>query len=141
MRFLYQKAARSVRQQEWREAAGAQREAARATRSSGRAARGGKSGAKRNATMWGWGCIKRREMGCKELPRCLDKMRREAGDSKSNPKDEAARAARSSGAQRETAKAARSSSAQRETARAARSSSAQWEEAEKQARGIIFLDF
>ena len=95
---------------------GAQREAARATRSSGRAARGGKSGAKRNATMWGWGCIKRREMGCKELPRCLDKMRREAGDSKSGEKQRRAAGDSKSGEKQRAAGDSKSGAKQRRAA-------------------------
>jgi|GEM_PF-6146095 len=111
--------ARSRRQQEQPETAARSR-VGKSGEKQRRAARGCKNGAKRNAMMWGWGgCIKQHEMSCKELPRCLDK----------------------SSAQQETARAARSSSAQQETARVARSSGAQREEAEKQARGIIFLEF
>lgn len=121
----------------WGGKSGAQHGSASVARSSGRAAGGGKSGAKRNAMMWGWGGIKRREMGCKELPRCLDK---------SGAQRETAKAARSNGRAAGSARAARSmgdskSNPKDEAARATRNSGEKLEEGEKQARGIIFLEF
>ena len=88
---------RSRRQQERREAAGAQQ---------------GRQGwcEKKCHDMGLGGCIKRCEMGCKELPRCLGKSGTQQGRQEQR-EARGARVSRNSGEKRETARMARNSGA------------------------------